>query len=355
MSNHKETVSSVLSQIRDHPEKEIYRDIGDLRLIVFSDHHRGQGDGADDFRHCKPAYHAALGYYLEAGYTLYLLGDVEELWECHPSGVIEAYRDTLRLEREFARDDRLIRFYGNHDDHWAKTGTLTAMLRQRLQFTVEIPVYESALLRVTSQGDRLGDILFVHGHQGDTLSDRLAGFSKWIVRNIWRPFQRLTKVPSTTPATDFDLRKEHELAQYDWAGSQSGMLMVSGHTHHPIFSSQSHESYLIQQIDELKFRKEETDTPAEEEKLRESISSLSAELHWVLAKSSGVKMVLPPDSPPSYFNTGCCSFSDGDITGLEISDGEIRLVRWPDDDGNPRRKILRESALEEVFAQCWEG
>jgi hypothetical protein len=34
-------------------------------------------------------------------------------------------------------------------------------------------------------------------------------------------------------------------------------------------------------------------------------------------------------SPPCYFNTGCCSFPDGDITGLEIGDDEIRLVRWP--------------------------
>ena len=33
--------------------------------------------------------------------------------------------------------------------------------------------------------------------------------------------------------------------------------------------------------------------------------------------------------PPCYFNTGCCSFGDGDVTGLEIGDGEIRLIRWP--------------------------
>jgi hypothetical protein len=33
-------------------------------------------------------------------------------------------------------------------------------------------------------------------------------------------------------------------------------------------------------------------------------------------------------SPPCYFNTGCCSFPDGDVTGLELADGELRLVRW---------------------------
>ena len=65
-------------------------------------------------------------------------------------------------------------------------------------------------------------------------------------------------------------------------------------------------------------------------------------------------------SPPCYFNTGCCSFPDGDITGLEIADGQVRLVRWP---GNlreirgkeelgvdPEKRILETEDLERVLA-----
>jgi len=48
---------------------------------------------------------------------------------------------------------------------------------------------------------------------------------------------------------------------------------------------------------------------------------------------------------PCYFNTGCCSYSDGDVTGIEIVNGEIRLVRWPDDQGNPKAKILDSANL----------
>ncbi len=55
---------------------------------------------------------------------------------------------------------------------------------------------------------------------------------------------------------------------------------------------------------------------------------------------------------PSYFNTGCCAFLDGDVTGLEISDGEIRLVRWPDDDDTPEPKVLAYTELKDVFAAC---
>lgn len=352
MNNYEKNISAVLSGLHSNPELQKTIDIDDLRIVVFSDHHRGEQDGADDFRHCKPAYHAALGYYLESGYTLYLLGDVEELWECHPGRVVRTYRDTLNLEREFARDARLIRFYGNHDDHWGKPGTLTNTLRKELQFAEDIPVYESVRVTITSAEGTIGEMLFLHGHQGETLSDRFSVLSRWIVRYIWRPFQRLTKIPSTTPATSFELRKKHELAQYQWASSQSGTLLFAGHTHHPVFSSQSHESYLHQLIDQLREEKKTADSPAKLEEIQNSINHHSAELQWVLAKSSGVEMVLPPDSPPCYFNTGCCSFGDGDITGLEIADGEIRLIRWPDDQGNPRRKILRRGSLREILERC---
>jgi hypothetical protein len=51
---------------------------------------------------------------------------------------------------------------------------------------------------------------------------------------------------------------------------------------------------------------------------------------------------------PCYFNTGCCSFGDGDITGIELSDGRIKLIRWacdPDAEGEE----LADMKLTEVF------
>ena len=58
----------------------------------------------------------------------------------------------------------------------------------------------------------------------------------------------------------------------------------------------------------------------------------------------------PIENPlPCYFNTGCCSFSDGDITGIEIANGEIRLVRWPDDNDRHQPKILQSGNLGDIF------
>ena len=52
---------------------------------------------------------------------------------------------------------------------------------------------------------------------------------------------------------------------------------------------------------------------------------------------------------PCYFNTGCCRFSDGDITGIEIEGGDIRLIKWGSQNGQIERRELERSRLAEVF------
>ena len=48
---------------------------------------------------------------------------------------------------------------------------------------------------------------------------------------------------------------------------------------------------------------------------------------------------------PFYFNTGCCYFSAGDITGIEIADGFIRLIKWSEVKG---REVLEKKELEKL-------
>jgi hypothetical protein len=50
-----------------------------------------------------------------------------------------------------------------------------------------------------------------------------------------------------------------------------------------------------------------------------------------------------------YFNTGCCRFKDGDITGIELAGGEIRLVRWGLGVEDPEKRILERMPLGSVF------
>ena len=177
--------------------EELQVDLGTERLIIFSDLHKGARDGADDFLRCERAYDAALGYYLEAGYRLIALGDVEELWECSAPEVIKAYRQTLELEAEFHSDGRYLRFWGNHDDQWRHPDQVDKHLAE---FFPDLEVREALKLRLASGGGEAGLIFLVHGHQGTLESERFAWFSRLVVRYVWRPLQRRLGMSSNTPA-----------------------------------------------------------------------------------------------------------------------------------------------------------
>ena len=326
-------------------------DASSERIVVFSDHHKGCGDQADDFRRCEHAYAAALGYYLEAGYKLLVLGDSEELWEERPPGVLARYADVLALEKEFAaRGNGLVRFFGNHDDQWASAAQVRKHLRAALG---DIAVRESLLLEVTS-GAQSGRIFFVHGHQGSADSDRWRGISRFVVRNIWRPLQRRFGYSATTPARSWELRARHDRALYAWAvGRRPGLVLIGGHTHRPVFARRVPDPPPTRPISEL----ETALAGARERNDDEAAASIRAELEY--ARTSRRRPVQAfRVSPPCYFNTGCCSFPDGDITGLELADGKIRLVRWagnlremcePGQGVNASRRILETEELANVF------
>lgn len=54
---------------------------------------------------------------------------------------------------------------------------------------------------------------------------------------------------------------------------------------------------------------------------------------------------------PCYFNTGCCRFADGDITGIELDDGSIRLIKWAGGENNFHRTVFEDARLAEIFAR----
>jgi UDP-2,3-diacylglucosamine pyrophosphatase LpxH len=328
----------------------VTKHLRDLKLVAFSDHHRGAFDSADQFRPCKPAYHAALGYYLEAGFELVLLGDVEDLWQVSPEVAIKSYQDTLRLEAAFAQRGRYTRIWGNHDNLWQDQ---TAIEKYLQPYLADSSPVEAMCLRVTHENKPLGDLFFAHGHQGTGFSDRYARISKPLVRYVFNPLQRFIRYPITTPARNYELRYQHERAMFDWSRAQKALILVTGHTHRPVFTSETHGQYLREELENLKSTLDRSVGERRAE-VQEHLYQKTAELHWVLAQTNGLDLELANDATPCYFNTGCCSFSDGDITGLEIENGELRLVRWPDQ-GHPWKRVLRRAGLREVFEQLQSG
>ena len=342
IDKHQERVKQGLSRAFDDPRTTVTTfDIDEDRLIIFSDHHRGAKDGADDFWRCERAYHAALGHYFEAGHRLVLLGDVEELWENKPDEVMTKYRRTLELEQEFQRDGRLERFWGNHDDNWRHEKDIQKYLHPLYP---GLAVHEAMRIQVIENGKQRGTLFLVHGHQGTLDSDRYGMFSRLVVRNVWRPFQQRFKIPSTTPSRDFALRKGHNDAMFEWAkGRPEKLVLIAGHTHQPVFSDPEVKPERKPDIvgEELRIlRASGNATPAQ-------IAALRAEYELVETEQFGNP---PKKMPlPCYFNTGCCSYGDGDVTGIEISDGLIRLVRLLNDESKPEVRELAKEPLREIL------
>ena len=325
-------------------------DVHGAKFVIFSDHHKGIRDAADDFKLCERAYNAALAYYDRLGYTLIVLGDVEELWEEWPQFVVSAYLHTLELEGNFHRHGRYLRIWGNHDDAWNHLDLVEKWLVPALG-GMSLKVRETLILHVRDREEELGRMLLLHGHQGTFSSDQIAPLSRLAARYLWRPIQRIFKIKVNSPATDFELRYAHESAMYAWSEAHEKLVLIAGHTHRPVFRSQSQEEVIRKVLREAGERLAEHPDNA---RLRGQVAELAAELEWVLAQNQISPKNLPvvEFKKPSYFNSGCCAFLDGDVTGLELSEGEIRLVRWPDDEERPLPQVLASAKLKNVFAAC---
>jgi hypothetical protein len=159
------------------------------------------------------------------------------------------------------------------------------------------------------------------------------------VARIWAPLQSLVKINPNTPAYDAQLKTIHNSIMYDWSASQENLFLITGHTHQPVFESLTHIERLYRQLLFADKVKDEAMT----ESLQKEIQTRKFEYTHVSQDYLQLK--------PTYFNTGCCCFSDGDITGIEIEEDCIRLIKWHSKDGMPERIILEESALEELLAE----
>lgn len=151
---------------------------------------------------------------------------------------------------------------------------------QRRRMTKDgLTAHEGLVLKHAEDGQR---IFVVHGHQVDFKSDALYRLSRLIIRHIWRHVQNLgiTDVASTIGESRNRETIRHRVSEWIEAHKQ---MVICGHTHTPKFAG--------------------------------------------------------PDELP-YFNTGSGVF-DGYITGLEIQNGEIALVKWLRNEwGRAERSLL---------------
>ncbi len=298
------------------------------KFIILSDQHKGARNGADDFMMAESNYLAALDHYFKNDFIYINLGDSEELWENSLTQVKKYNKATFELEKKFLAQKNFVKIFGNHDLYWDNDPF--AWLQLKAIYGEKIKVYEGIVLPV-SIGDKILQVFCTHGHQGDAQSDG-NWFSKFFVANIWAPLQAFLRINPNTPAYDAVKKTLHNVIMYEWSSVQDNVLLITGHTHQPVFESLTHLERLYFQYETAKKKNDSIVMGELEKEIRKRDPGFAAtEIDYT-------------DTKPSYFNSGCCCFSDGDITGIEIADGCIRLVKW-----EIQNEISQRIVLEEVF------
>jgi hypothetical protein len=109
-----------------------------------------------------------------------------------------------------------------------------------------IPVYKVVVLQTIANNKKL-NIFCPHGNQGDAVSDG-NWFSKFFISKIWAPLQAFLRINPNTPAYDASLKTAHNILMYEWSAQQSNLLLITGHTHQPVFESLTHIERLYRQL-----------------------------------------------------------------------------------------------------------
>jgi UDP-2,3-diacylglucosamine pyrophosphatase LpxH len=299
------------------------------KFVILSDQHKGARDGADVFAKAEANYIAALNYYNTSKFFYINLGDSEELWENLFVTVEHHNKATFEAEKKFIARNTFIKIFGNHDLYW-DNDPLAAVNLEKI-YGQKVTIYEGLVLQ-TKLGNTPLEIYATHGHQGDLQSDG-NWFSKWFVSDIWGPFQAYLRINPNTPANNDQLKTDHNRMMYQWSARQKNTLLITGHTHQPVFKSFTHLEQLYLNLDDAKKKQ---DTAA--------ITEIEKQIARRVKK--GDKVPNFTGYLDTYFNSGCCCFDDGDITGIEIADGCIRLIKWQyGTSKKSERLVLEESKL----------
>ncbi len=330
----------------------------EMKLAILSDSHIGDGkEGSDDFKENAWIYKNALEQYRTSGFTLILLGDIEELWECSLEKVISAYKELFEKHTEFQKDGRLTRIVGNHDIFVSEKKHLEKIKKKLKKEKKEKLIEYLPKPQKYPWGLKLkykGETLFlIHGHQPDFLSNKIWKISRFFVRYFWKPIQILFKITSTSPYKVYKVRNHLEQIYYSWANEKK-VVIITGHTHRPMFESKAKIDRLADRLNEKinKIPKLKETTKEYRDTLRE-IKSLEKEMEKKI-KEEGISSNL--EEAPVYFNSGCCIFPDHVITAIEIEKGEIRLVGFKEKgDGKIEKKIYESEKLTSVFSRIKSG
>ncbi len=307
--------------IADCPEERLDPN---ARYVFLSDLHMGNGGSRDDLEPNRALIASMLErWYLARDYHLILNGDIEDISKFPFRSIQAAWPELLDAFKRFAERGKLRKIVGNHDYD---------LLARR--------DYPWALLPGLVFKSGSGKLFVFHGHQASSLYVKYDYVSDFLIRYFVKPLRIRNSGVSKDSRRRFYTEKKIYRAARDL-----GVIAVTGHTHRPLFESQSKYDRLRIKIEELLLLMSENGDELREV-IRQEINFYLAEMHALESAHDKEKKTqsLYGNGPfliPCIFNSGCATGKHG-ITALEIENGEISLVYWVSSD-EPKHYITEES------------
>jgi len=248
----------------------------DSKFILFSDCHRGDNSFADDFANNRNIYFHALKHYYNNGFNYCELGDGDELWEnLSFNSILHAHKNVFMLMKQFHDEERLHMIWGNHDMVYRNENYLKKYLNTYFdpktgndeELFCDIKYHEGIVLE---HSDTKQELFLCHGHQADWWNYLFWKWSRFMVRILWKPLNVMGIADPTSPAKNYKELIKVERRTKKWIIENDNLVTVTGHTHRPRF---------------------------------------------------------PEPGDIAFFNDGSCVHPRS-ITGLEIENGKIALIKW---------------------------
>lgn len=265
------------------------------KFILFSDCHRGDNSFADDFANNRNIYFHALKHYFAEGFHYCELGDGDELWEnLSFKSIFEAHKNVYLLMKEFNQQQRLHMIWGNHDMVYRNPDFVKKHLSsyfdpkigENVTLFDTIEYYEGIILKHTKTNQEL---FLTHGHQADWWNYVFWKWSRFMVRVLWKPLNVMGIADPTSPAKNYKELIKVERRTKKWIAENNNIITIAGHTHRPRF---------------------------------------------------------PEPGDIAFFNDGSCVHPRS-ITGIEIENGTISLIKWEID--------TNDDGVLQVFRHVLEG
>ncbi len=254
------------------------------KFILFSDCHRGDGSFADDFANNRNIYVHALNQYFKNGFQYIELGDGDELWEnMFFKDILDANKNVFLLLKKFYLQNKLHMIYGNHDMVYRNPSIVKKNFAEyfdtgegkNMPLMPDLKFHEAIVLENSETGQEL---FLTHGHQADFFNYVGWKFNRFFVRVLWKPLQVWGIKDPTSPAKNYleSIKVERRIKK--WIADNGNKITIVGHTHRPRFPK-------------------------------------------------------PNQNALNLFNDGSC-VHPRNITGIEIENGKISLVKWSIDTNN---------------------